>query len=218
MVILASRPVGGYLGGKTAQGFDYLEQDLLLIIETDLCLFSSIVCFFSRVLKRIRWQLKVPWRELFTLVSSLLVSSHGQVEVRVGNILGLASPKAPVCVIRKPVCAKSSANFEANWKLVWLKDHCGNINPDGKSFRLPQIWESVSVLLFYPELCLWVGLGRTCVVGSQAKLGARDNERWAFSLDTYRPALPTQANIIARYRHLGSSHWDLPSEQILDLT
>ena len=44
MVILASRPVGGYLGGKTAQGFDYLEQDFLLIIETDLCLFSSQEC------------------------------------------------------------------------------------------------------------------------------------------------------------------------------
>ena len=44
MVILASRPVGGYLGGKTAQGLDYLEQDLLLIIETDLCLFSSQEC------------------------------------------------------------------------------------------------------------------------------------------------------------------------------
>ena len=138
MVILASRPVGGYLGGKTAQGLDYLEQDSSLIIETDLCLFSSIICFFfSRVSKRIRGQLKVPWRELFTLVSSLLVSSHGQVEVRVGNILGSASPKAPVCVIRKPVCAKSSANFEANWKLVCLKDHCGNINPDSKSFPLP---------------------------------------------------------------------------------
>ena len=36
MVILASRPVGGYLGGKTAQGLDYLEQDVLMIIETDL--------------------------------------------------------------------------------------------------------------------------------------------------------------------------------------
>ena len=48
MVILASRPVGGYLGGKTAQGFDYLEQDSSLIIETDLCLFSSIICFFSQ--------------------------------------------------------------------------------------------------------------------------------------------------------------------------
>ena len=138
MVILASRPVGGYLGGKTAQGLDYLEQDSSLIIETDLCLFSSIICFFfSRVSKRIRWQLKVPGRELFTLVNSLLVSSHGQVEVRVGNILGSASPRAPVCVIRKPVCAKSSANFEANWKLVWLKDYCGNINPDSKSFPLP---------------------------------------------------------------------------------
>ena len=44
MVILASRPVGGYLGGKTAQRFDYLEQDLLLIIETDLCLFFSQEC------------------------------------------------------------------------------------------------------------------------------------------------------------------------------
>ena len=96
-----------------------------------------VFVFFSRVFKRIRWQLKVPGRELFTLVSSLLVSSHGQVEVRVGNILGSASPKAPVCVIRKPVCAKSSANFEANWKLVCLKDHCGNINLDSKSFPLP---------------------------------------------------------------------------------
>ena len=74
------------------------------------------------------------------------------------------------------------------------------------------------MLFFCPELCLWVGLGRTCVVGSQAQLGAWDNERWAFSLDTYRPALPTQANIIARYRHLGSSHWDSPSEQRLELT
>ena len=71
-----------------------------------------VFVFFSRVFKKIRWQLKVPGMELFTLVSSLLVSSHGQVEVRVGNILGSASPKAPVCVIRKPVCAKSSANFE----------------------------------------------------------------------------------------------------------
>ena len=44
MVILASRPVGGYLGGKTAQGLGYLEHDLLLIIETDLCLFSSQEC------------------------------------------------------------------------------------------------------------------------------------------------------------------------------
>ena len=31
----------GTLGGKTAQGLDYLEQDSSLIIETDLCLFSS---------------------------------------------------------------------------------------------------------------------------------------------------------------------------------
>ena len=54
MVILASRPVGGYLGGETARGLDYLEQDSSLIIETDLCLFSSIICFFSRVSKRIR--------------------------------------------------------------------------------------------------------------------------------------------------------------------
>ena len=99
--------------------------------------FFNNLFFFSRVSKRIRWQLKVPGRELFTLVSSLLVSSHGQVEVRVGNILGSASPWAPVCVIRKPVCAISSANFEANWKLVCLKDHCGNINPDSKSFPLP---------------------------------------------------------------------------------
>ena len=48
MVILASRPVGGYLGGKTAQGLDYLEQDVLLIIETYLCLFSSIVCLILK--------------------------------------------------------------------------------------------------------------------------------------------------------------------------
>ena len=41
MVILASRPVGGYLGGETARGLDYLEQDSSLVIETDLCLFSS---------------------------------------------------------------------------------------------------------------------------------------------------------------------------------
>ena len=48
MVILASRPVGGYLGGKTAQGLDYLEQDSSLIIETDLCLFSSIIFFLLK--------------------------------------------------------------------------------------------------------------------------------------------------------------------------
>ena len=134
MVILASRPVGGYLGGKTAQASRIgLFRTRCINDHWD----RFVFVFFSRVFKRIRWQLKVPGRELFTLVSSLLVSSHGQVEVRVGNILGSASPKAPVCVIRKPVCAKSSANFEANWKLVCLKDHCGNINLDSKSFPLP---------------------------------------------------------------------------------
>ena len=93
----------------------------------------------------------------------------------------------------------------------------GTSTRTARAFLCPK-FERIFLCVFFPKLCLWVGLWRTCVVGSQAELGAWDNERWAFSLDTYRPALPTQANIIARYRHLGSSHWDLPSEQRLELT
>ena len=123
--------------------------------------FFNNLFFFSRVSKRIRGQLKVPWRELFTLVSSLLVSSHGQVEVRVGNILGSASPKAPVCVIRKPVCAKSSANFEQvrqieNW-FVW-RITVGTSTRTARAFLCPR-FERVCLCFFLPKTMSLSGFG-----------------------------------------------------------